>query len=121
MFQIDSPPTSAVSPIESDTVSGLQPPRCGAQICTGCLKQKVIVVRHQAEGMDRQAKSLDGFLDGFEKRLAIRIIAMFNLTTGYFLSQRAFETLVEGKVTDPENIERQKRLLSRLVRSALVE
>ncbi len=70
---------SAVSPIESDTVSGLQPPCCGARICTACLKQKVIVVRHQAEGMDRQAKSLDGFLDGFEKPLAIRIIAINRL------------------------------------------
>lgn len=46
--------------------------------------------------------------------LAIRIIAMFNLCTGYFLSQRAFESMAEGSLTDPENIARQKRLLARL-------
>ena len=68
-----------MSPIEWDTVSGLQPRRCGAQICTGCLKQKVILVRNQAEGVDRQAKSLDGFLDGLENPLAIRIIAINRL------------------------------------------
>jgi AcrR family transcriptional regulator len=53
--------------------------------------------------------------------MAIRVIAMFNLTTGYFLSQRILETLVAGKVTDPENIERQKRLLSRFARSSLAD
>jgi AcrR family transcriptional regulator len=53
--------------------------------------------------------------------MAIRIIAMFNLTTGYFLSQRAFEILVDGEITDPENIARQKRLLARMVRSTLLE
>jgi len=48
---------------------------------------------------------------------AIQIIATFNLVTGYFLSQRIFETLAEGKVTDPVNIERQKQLLRRLARA----
>ncbi len=43
------------------------------------------MVRHQAEGMDRQAKSLAGFLDGVEKPLAIRIIAINRLA---FISSR---------------------------------
>lgn len=52
--------------------------------------------------------------------LAINLIAMFNLTTGYFLSQRAFDTLAEGDLTQPENIARQKRLLHRVIRAMLV-
>jgi hypothetical protein len=49
--------------------------------------------------------------------LAIQIIAMFNVTTGYFLSQRALACMVPGQITDPANIERQKQLLGRLVRA----
>jgi AcrR family transcriptional regulator len=52
--------------------------------------------------------------------LAINLIAMFNLTTGYFLSQRAFASLAEGDLLDPENIARQKRLLHKVVRAMLV-
>ncbi|MEZ5501426.1 MAG: helix-turn-helix domain-containing protein [Halioglobus sp.] len=52
--------------------------------------------------------------------LAINLIAMFNLTTGYFLSQRAFASLAEGDVLDPENIARQKRLLHRVIRAMLI-
>lgn len=48
---------------------------------------------------------------------AIHIIATFNLVTGYFLSQRIFETLAQGKVTDPVNVERQKQLLRRIARA----
>jgi AcrR family transcriptional regulator len=51
--------------------------------------------------------------------LAIQTIAMFNLTTGYFLSQRIFETLVGSDITDPDNIARQKKLLNRIVRATL--
>jgi AcrR family transcriptional regulator len=51
--------------------------------------------------------------------LAIQTIAMFNLTTGYFLSQKIFETLVGGDISDPDNIERQKKLLNRIVRESL--
>jgi AcrR family transcriptional regulator len=50
--------------------------------------------------------------------LALETIAMFNLTTGYFLSQRIFETLVGGDVTDPTNVERQKALLERIAAAA---
>ena len=53
--------------------------------------------------------------------MAIRVIALFNLTTGYFLSQRAFSSLVgcNDDLTSPSNIARQKRILSQLVRSML--
>ncbi len=52
--------------------------------------------------------------------LAIAVIAMFNLTTGYFLSQRAFDTMAEGNLQAPENIARQKRLLHRVMRAMLI-
>jgi AcrR family transcriptional regulator len=51
--------------------------------------------------------------------IAIQSIAMFNLCTGYFLAQRAFETLAEGQLTDPDNIERQKQLLARVSRALM--
>jgi AcrR family transcriptional regulator len=51
---------------------------------------------------------------------ALQIIAMFNLTTGYFLSQRAFASMADGHVTDAENIARQKKLLGRIQRAILL-
>jgi AcrR family transcriptional regulator len=52
--------------------------------------------------------------------LAINLIAMFNLTTGYFLSQPAFASLAQGNLLDPENIARQKRLLHKVIRAMLI-
>ena len=52
--------------------------------------------------------------------LAINVIAIFNITTGYFLSQRAYETMAEGELTDPDNIARQKRLLHKVIRAMLI-
>lgn len=52
--------------------------------------------------------------------LAINLIAMFNLTTGYFLSQRVFASLAEGDLLDPENIAKQKNLLHKVIRAMLV-
>jgi AcrR family transcriptional regulator len=52
--------------------------------------------------------------------LAINLIAMFNLTTGYFLSQRAFASLADGELQDPDNIARQKRLLHKVIRAMLI-
>ena len=52
--------------------------------------------------------------------LAINLIAMFNLTTGYFLSQRAFASLAGGELKDPDNIARQKQLLHKIIRAMLV-
>jgi AcrR family transcriptional regulator len=49
--------------------------------------------------------------------LAIEIIAMFNLTTGYFLSQRALACMAPGDIADPANIGRQKKLLTRVLRA----
>jgi AcrR family transcriptional regulator len=52
--------------------------------------------------------------------LALNVIAMFNLTTGYFLSQRAFASLAEGDLLDAQNIARQKRLLHKVIRAMLI-
>jgi AcrR family transcriptional regulator len=52
--------------------------------------------------------------------LALQTIAMFNLCTGYFLSQRAFEAMVDGDIDAPENIVRQKKLLRKLQRAMLI-
>lgn len=51
---------------------------------------------------------------------AINLVAMFNLTTGYFLSQRALDSLGGGQLQDAENIARQKRLLHKVVRAMLI-
>jgi AcrR family transcriptional regulator len=52
--------------------------------------------------------------------LALNLIAMFNLTTGYFLSQRAFASLAGGDLLDADNIARQKRLLHKVIRAMLI-
>ena len=52
--------------------------------------------------------------------IAIHIIAMFNLTTGYFLSQRVFATMADGDIKSPDNIARQKRLLGRIIRAMVL-
>lgn len=58
--------------------------------------------------------------DDIKAEMAIHIIALFNLTTGYFLSQRAFNTLAEGSLLDSENITRQKRLLTKMIRAMMI-
>jgi AcrR family transcriptional regulator len=55
-----------------------------------------------------------------QSAMAINVIGLFNITTGYFLSQRAYETMADGDLTSSENIARQKRLLHRFVRAMLV-
>jgi AcrR family transcriptional regulator len=65
-----------------------------------------------------EAFGLSGELDAED--VAVHIIAMFNLITGYFLSQRVFETLAEGDIKSPENIARQKRLLGRVIRTMML-
>jgi AcrR family transcriptional regulator len=52
--------------------------------------------------------------------MAINVIAMVNIVVGYFLSQRAFETLAGGRLTDQDNIARQKRLLHKVIRAMLI-
>jgi hypothetical protein len=63
------------------------------------------------------ARAID---DEDAESLAINVIAMFNLTTGYFLSQRAFNMLTEGSLEHPDNIARQKRLLRKVIRAMLI-
>ena len=46
---------------------------------------------------------------------------MFNVTTGYFLSQRAFDSMADGDLTSPDNIARQKRLLHKVIRAEPIE
>ena len=52
--------------------------------------------------------------------LTINLIAMFNLTTGYFLSQRVFTSLAQGDLLDPDNVARQKQLLHKVIRAMLI-
>ncbi|MCX2982383.1 TetR/AcrR family transcriptional regulator [Halieaceae bacterium IMCC14734] len=52
--------------------------------------------------------------------VAISVIAMFNLTAGYFQSQAIFDVLAEGDLMAEENIERQKRFLSKMFRVLLI-
>ena len=52
--------------------------------------------------------------------LVINLIAMFNLTTGYFLSQRVFTSLAQGDLLEADNIARQKRLLHKVIRAMLI-
>ncbi len=52
--------------------------------------------------------------------LALNVIALFNITTGYFISQRAFASLAEGDLLDAQNIARQKRLLHKVIRAMLI-
>jgi AcrR family transcriptional regulator len=52
--------------------------------------------------------------------VAIGVIAMFNLTTGYFQAQALFSALAEGDILAAENIQRQKRFVSKLFRMLLI-
>jgi len=52
--------------------------------------------------------------------MALNVIAMFNLVTGYVLSQRVFESLAGGDIKNPDNVARQKRLLHRVIRAMLI-
>jgi hypothetical protein len=48
------------------------------------------------------------------------VIAMFNLTTGYFLDQKAFDTNAEGDLKSPESLAMQKQLLHKVIRAMLI-
>ena len=65
-----------------------------------------------ALGVETARGSTPGPVDRAE--LAIQIIAMFNVTTGYFLSQRVLDSLGVGSLSDPANLARQKALLERI-------
>ena len=57
---------------------------------------------------------------GDKELMALNVIAMFNLVTGYFLSQRAFTSMADGDIRKPETIEKQKRLLHKVIRAMLI-
>lgn len=58
--------------------------------------------------------------EGDWETMALNVIAMFNLVTGYLLSQRVFESLAGGDIREPDNVARQKRLLHRVIRAMLI-
>lgn len=73
-----------------------------------------------SSGTDRAADELLEKSNAERANLAINLIAMFNLTTGYFLSQRAFDSMAEGQLTDPDNIAHHKQLLRKVIRAMLI-
>lgn len=71
------------------------------------------------QGVD-SLKVLGSLADTDKATLAINVLAMFNLITGYFLSQRAFNMMADGSLNSAENVARQKALLRKVVRAMLV-
>ncbi|QFU76235.1 TetR/AcrR family transcriptional regulator [Halioglobus maricola] len=71
---------------------------------------------------DQGMRSIDNLrgVDADQETLALNVIAMFNLVTGYFLSNKVFASLVDGDIQAPENVERQKTLLRKVIRAMLV-
>jgi AcrR family transcriptional regulator len=51
---------------------------------------------------------------------AINMIALLNVTAGYFVSSYAFTSMTGDSSLSPENIERQKQLLHRIMRAILI-
>ena len=68
-----------------------------------------------AGGVDTLRRGSDVPVD--RAALAIQVVALFNLTTGYFLSQRALDSLGVGDLADPSNLERHKAVLDRVARA----
>lgn len=61
--------------------------------------------------------TLDSLSKANREEQAIKLIASFNLVTGYFLSQKIFAQVAEGKVTDANNVKKQKQLLRAIAES----
>ena len=72
-----------------------------------------------AQAIEGRADLAGGEIDRLD--LALETIAMFNVTTGFFLSQRIFEPLAGRNITDREVVERQKALLDRIRRGLVRE
>ena len=70
-----------------------------------------------AQGLDTARTGTRGPVE--REQLAIGVVAMFNVTTGYFLSQRVLDSLGVGPLDDPANIARQKALVERVGRAAM--
>jgi AcrR family transcriptional regulator len=52
--------------------------------------------------------------------LAVNLLAIFNIITGYFVSQPAFDALCAGDLYSEESIARHKQLLHRVIRAMMV-
>lgn len=50
-----------------------------------------------------------------QRREAVRMVAMFNVCTGYFLSQRVMDFMGAGELLSEENLAAQKQLLTEVV------
>ena len=79
----------------------------------------------QLFGRGLRAMSVSG-TDGAEdikrrRKMAVRMVALFNLCSGYFLSQRVLDRMDVGGVLDPENIEQQKRMLGKIIKLFILE
>lgn len=90
-----------------------EPTSVGNQLVQGWLQS---LFEHGVRSMQASGAAEDTDAES----LAINVIAMFNLTTGYFLSQRAFNMLSEGSLEHPDNVARQKQLLRRVIRAMLI-
>lgn len=64
--------------------------------------------------------ALTGELSLNRDTLSINLIAIFNLTTGYFVSQPAFDTLAGDDLLSEANLNRQKQLLHRVMRAMMI-
>jgi hypothetical protein len=65
---------AGVPPVEADRVGGLQPPDRPAQVCAWRFHQQMVVVRHQAEGVEKQAVLFDALAERLEEALSILVI-----------------------------------------------
>ena len=63
-------------------------------------------------------KDMGGNSDG--EALALNVIALFNIVTGYVLSQQVFNSMTGGDINDPATLEKQKQLLHRVIRAMLI-
>ena len=73
------------------------------------------LARLMAQGVDTSRSATRRPVD--RQALAIEMLAMFNVTTGYFLAQRALDALDVGDLADPANVARQKAVLDRIARA----
>lgn len=70
-----------------------------------------------AQGLETARSGARGPFD--RAQLAIGVVAMFNVTTGYFLSQGVLDRLGVGALDDPANVARQKAILERVGRAVV--
>jgi hypothetical protein len=64
-----------VPAVEADAVGRLQPPDAAAQVGLRRLDQQMIVIGHQAEAMEPQAKLFERLDQGVEKAFAVFVVA----------------------------------------------